>query len=38
MTATEIRETLTEVSHALDVPPVDGVAFRSRVRTARRTS
>ena len=36
MTATEIRETLTEIGHAVDVPPVDEVAFRSRVRAARR--
>jgi hypothetical protein len=36
MTTTEIREALTEVQQALEVPPVDQVAFASRVRTERR--
>lgn len=36
MTTTEIREALTEVQHAVDVPPVDQVAFRARVRAERR--
>ncbi|MCW2844669.1 MAG: hypothetical protein JWN22_2585 [Nocardioides sp.] len=36
MTSTEIRETLTEVGQAVEVPPVDAVAFQARVRAARR--
>jgi hypothetical protein len=36
MTGTEIREALAEVSHAVDVPVVDQVAFQARVRTERR--
>ncbi len=36
MTATEIRETLAGIGDAVEVPPVDEVAFRSRVRAARR--
>lgn len=36
MTATEIRETLNVIGHAVDVPAVDEVAFRARVRAERR--
>jgi hypothetical protein len=36
MTSTEIRETLTEVGHAVEVPPVDAVTFQARVRGERR--
>jgi hypothetical protein len=36
MTSTEIRETLTEVGHAVEVPPVDALAFQARVRVERR--
>jgi len=36
MTTTEIRDALAAVQHAVDVPPVDQVAFRARVRTERR--
>jgi hypothetical protein len=36
MTTTEIRSALTEIRDAVEVPPVDEVAFRSRVRTERR--
>ncbi|HEU5039100.1 MAG TPA: hypothetical protein VFT70_18985 [Nocardioides sp.] len=36
MTTTEIRAALTEVRAAVEVPPVDDVAFRARVRTERR--
>jgi hypothetical protein len=36
MTSTEIRETLTEIAHAVEVPGVDEVAFRSRVRSEQR--
>lgn len=36
MTLTEIREALTEVRDAVEVPPVDRVAFQRRVRAERR--
>ena len=36
MTSTEIREALTEVQHAVEIPPVDQLAFRARVRAERR--
>ncbi len=36
MTTTEIREALTEVQHAVEIPPVDQLAFRARVRAERR--
>lgn len=36
MTTTEIRETLHEVREAVEVPPVDRVAFQRRVRVERR--
>ncbi|GAA1156283.1 hypothetical protein [Nocardioides aquiterrae] len=36
MTTTEIRSALTEVRDAVDVPPVDEVAFRARIRAERR--
>ncbi|MFC4787041.1 hypothetical protein ACT8ZV_21375 [Nocardioides sp. MAHUQ-72] len=36
MTSTEIRDALTEVRDAVEVPPVDEVAFRARVRAERR--
>jgi hypothetical protein len=36
MTDTEIREALTEIRQAVDVPSVDVVAFRARVRSERR--
>ena len=36
MSATEIRETLTEVRDAVAVPPVDRLAFARRVRAERR--
>ena len=36
MTSTEIRETLAGIGDAVEVPPVDEVAFRARVRAARR--
>ena len=36
MTTTEIRDALTQVQHAVPVPPVDEVAFRARVRGERR--
>lgn len=36
MSATEIREALNEIHAAVDVPPVDRVAFERRVRAERR--
>jgi hypothetical protein len=36
MTSTEIRDALTEVRDAVEVPAVDEVAFRARVRAERR--
>lgn len=36
MTSTEIRETLTSIADAVDVPTVDQVAFQARVRSERR--
>jgi hypothetical protein len=36
MTGNQIRETLTDVGLAVEVPPVDDVAFRARVRSERR--
>lgn len=36
MTTTEIRQTLQDVHQAVEVPPVDEVAFRARVRSERR--
>jgi hypothetical protein len=36
MTTVEIRAALTEVRDAVEVPPVDEVAFRARVRAERR--
>jgi hypothetical protein len=36
MTTTEIREALAAVEQAVDVPPVDRIAFQARVRTERR--
>lgn len=36
MTDTEIRDALTEISGAVDVPTVDRIEFQARVRSARR--
>ncbi|GAB3771025.1 hypothetical protein FB382_000337 [Nocardioides ginsengisegetis] len=36
MTTTEIRESLTEVAHAVPAPPIDRLAFERRVRAERR--
>ena len=36
MTTNQIRETLTDVGLAVEIPPVDDIAFRARVRSERR--